>query len=131
MATHDTRRIGLRTQRIIAGIASALAIATPGTALAAPTTTQPGSHVFVAVQISKKKITIWDNAVEPRGFTVTFHVVNKDTKAHNFALLGKTTGRLAPGASAQITVYLDRRGRFPYQSNVNPSARLRGFFTVV
>jgi hypothetical protein len=117
---------------IISSIA-ALAIATGSahSALAAPATTQPGAHVFVAVQITRAHIAIWDNAVEPRGFTVTFHVVNKDTKSHDFTLLGKTTHALAPGKSAQITIYLGRRGRYAYRSTVNPSTRLQGFFTVV
>jgi hypothetical protein len=111
--------------------ALALGMCVPHSASAAPATTQPGAHVYVAVQITKQRINIWDNAVEPRGFTVTFHVVNKDTKAHNFAFLGKTTHVLAPGKSAQITVFLGRRGKYPYRSTVNPSVRLKGLFSVV
>jgi hypothetical protein len=108
-----------------------LAAATSEGSHPASATTEPGDHIYVPVQITRTRIAMWNPGVEPRGLEITFHVVNKDTKAHNFSFLGKTTPPLRQGKSAELDVFLDYRGKFLYQSTINPSRRLKGYFTVI
>jgi hypothetical protein len=120
----------LRLRRLLVKVALVAAAAAGLSAVPAAATTVSGVPVHVTVQITKQRISLSDQGVEARGVTISFRVVNKDTKPHNFVFMGKSTATIKPGKSANLQVILVTRGRFRYESTVDPSHSLRGYFTV-
>ena len=59
--------------------------------------------------------------------SVTFVVANRDTVPHNFAIAGKTTGLIAKGKTARLTVTL-KKGKVPYRCTMHPM--MKGTLTV-
>ena len=53
-----------------------------------------------------------------RGVVAIFRVNNKGKKDHNFAVFGKETPVLKPGAKAYFQVILLSRGKFRYESTL-------------
>jgi hypothetical protein len=126
-------------------LCSLAALALPAASVAAPRTTDPGKDLVVYVNITDRGIKLaaflrGELAGQPnlfvaqpaRGETATFEVRNLGRKPHSFAVLGKRTRILAPGGKARFTVFLMRRGEFPYRSAADKGKRrFRGFFTVL
>jgi hypothetical protein len=115
-------------------------------ALASRATTQPGTTLRVFVTLTDKGIhyTMFDEietggqvGLVPargaglRGEVAIFRVQNKGKKPHDFALLGKKTGRISPGRRGSFALVLLRRGSFPYQSTLDRGKPgFRGLFIV-
>ncbi len=104
--------------------------------LGAHDTTVPSGRVYVPVLITDKGITVISpnpdsgDTGDPRGVTATFSVVNRGKKPHNFAFLGKSTGKIPPGGRGRITVALLARGKFVYRSTLDRGKAFRGVFSV-
>src|SRR5262245_50449085 len=106
------------------------AVAALSTAAASSATTAPAKKVNVTVRISDKGIkTFWFLELDaneftplagavPRGDSLTFTVVNRGRRVHDFTVLGKKTPRLEPGQQARLTAFAIVRGRFPYTSTL-------------
>jgi hypothetical protein len=113
----------------VAAIGAAL-IAT-GSALAARTTTGPGQNVVILVELTDKGIIVGYQATMARGAIATFAAINDGKRPHDFALFGKRTPVLKPGARGKFTVSLLTRGNFPYESTVDRKNKaFHGLFTV-
>jgi len=117
---------------LIVGFAAAflLALVSVGLASARINTTSPGQHVTEVVLIQSQGITVGNNARLPRGVIVTFYVKNLTQTAKNFKIFGKTTPAIRPGRQAKLTLTLEARGVFPYQSTLHASRVFRGLFIV-
>jgi hypothetical protein len=118
-------------------------LAFPALGFAAARTTQPNSSLDIYFIVTDKKIGIAVYAhstggpelfIEPlqyiaRGDVVHFYVINRGRKPHNFDFLGKKIPPLKPGAKANFTATLVRRGGFRYSSS-SGGTDLKGIFTV-
>lgn len=116
-------------------VAFLAAAALPAAASTASATTEPGKALIVHVNITDKQIitSFWASAsvsgqetqfvLQPgqvrRGQQAYFVVLNVGKKLHNFAIFGKTTKKLRPGAKAHFHLTLARRGAFRYESTLD------------
>jgi hypothetical protein len=131
----------------VVGVGFVVALALSATAVGAPRTTEPGKALLVYVRITDQGISnsFWSSTsvsgqetlvpLQPgqvrRGEVAYFVIRNYGKKRHDFAVLGKKTKALAPGAKAHFHLALMQRGAFPYQSTLDKGKKVfRGIFTV-
>ena len=136
------RSAGLRFCALACGTFAALAL--PVTSFATTKTTTPSAVVIVQVGIHDWGITMGvQQQVEPgqyayasknsvaRGQIGDFQIQNLGKKPHNFAVLGKKTGVLAPGARGTLHLYFLVRGTFPWTSTLDTNKKgFRGVLVV-
>jgi hypothetical protein len=134
--------------RLVAAVAGALLALTllwSSASVAGTRTTQPGKHVLVYFILSDNKIsyaiyrkTLGSGANDllflekwvVRGDFATFFVINRGTKPHGFAFLGKKWAALKPGQKTHFYRALLIRGGFPYRSTTDPGKAFKGVFPV-
>jgi hypothetical protein len=122
-------------------IAVALALSAP--AQPRPTTTAPTKKVTVSVLITERGILLRMFGEEadghtldvitgpvPRGNYLSFNVLNRGNKQHDFVAFGKKTRSLKPGQKAHLFVTALTRGRFLYRSTLDKSKSFRGYITI-
>jgi hypothetical protein len=133
-----------RRSTAVVGAALALALLCSSASLAASKTTQPGKTVLVYFILNDQKTayTIYRTAqgggtndlfLEKwivRGDFATFIVVNRGTKPHGFAFLGKKFPALSPGHKARFSRSMITRGAFPYRSTTDKGKAFQGVFPV-
>jgi uncharacterized cupredoxin-like copper-binding protein len=113
----------------ILGIVLAVALTALGSsANAAPA--QPAATSTVTVTMTEFAFKLSKKTVV-RG-TVLFRVTNRGTVTHNFRIAGKSTRRLAPGASQTLRVVFSKAGRYRYLCTLpsHAPAGMRGVLTV-
>jgi hypothetical protein len=130
----------MKTTVIFAAVAASLMISATG--VSAPKTTAPSKKVLVQVIINDKgiilrmfqilsgdRIDVMVGPV-PRGDYLSFQVLNRGNRAHNFAIFGKKTSRIKPGHKAHLFAVAKSRGSYPYRSTLDASKGFRGLLTV-
>jgi hypothetical protein len=139
-------RIEIRRMKVrVLVLAVAAAMTLPAVALAGPKTTAPSKKVLVSVVIYDKGLVIATYGmiptnkfahelvpvnIIPRGDYISFAVLNRGKKVHNFTIFGKTTPSIKPGGKAHLFLTAMSRGNFLYRSTLDEGKSFRGYLTV-
>jgi hypothetical protein len=129
---------------LVAAFAAAAAMTFSAASPARPQTTEPTKYRLIIVVLSDTGIKLGyysDSRTHdgylpvpnfvPRGDYVSFSVVNKGRKTHNFTVFGKKTKPIRPGGKGHLFTAAMVRGSFPYGSTLDKGKAFHGFLTVV
>jgi uncharacterized cupredoxin-like copper-binding protein len=116
--------LGARALSGLALLLVAAAIAGPAVASASHSTTT------VTVTATEFKFTFSPKTVHHG--KVTFHLVNKGHVTHDLKIAGKTSAKIAPGKSTNLTVTLKAGKKYPYLCTIpgHAAAGMKGTLAV-
>jgi hypothetical protein len=144
---------GCSSMKAFLGLGAA-ALALAGGSAAATKTTAPSNKVTVLVVIDDKgmKVSTFvgigvgpadkndpDNdptSIQvlrgpiPRGDYLSFNIMNRGKKAHDFTAFGKKTKPIKPGKTAHLFAQALSRGSFGYRSTLDKGKAFRGQLTI-
>ncbi len=123
-----------RAKSLAAATLVVSAIAVPVLAAAAPAAAQTKAHAkstTITVTATDFKFKLSASSLSKPG-TVVFKIVNKGHTEHDFAVDGKKSKLIGPGASTSLTVKFTKKGSYYYDCTVPGHAALgmKGHFTV-